>query len=238
MLLAMLVWLGISASEDDNQETQRMKQWRRLRLVAVLGLLSLLPCTAAHAQQTKSIGQVTALEGKGTVLRLGKFTPEPLALRKPVFQEDIIETDRASKVRIALTDATVISLGEQSRLELKQFSYDARQPMRSGRLAIAWGFFRAIFKEMISPSTVEVITPTAVAAIRGTDLMGEVTADSTAIVVLEGTVAVSNVRPMFPGLSTLTPGMGTTVKSEAPPSTPTRWSESRIEGLRRATALQ
>jgi hypothetical protein len=91
---------------------------------------------------------------------------------------------------------------------------------------------------MLSPSTVEVITPTAIAAIRGTDLMGEVTADSTAIVVLEGTVGVSNVRPMFRGLSTLTPGMGTTVKADEPPSTPTRWSESRIEGLRKATAVQ
>jgi hypothetical protein len=215
-----------------------MKQWWRLRLVALLGLLSLLPCAAADAQQPKSIGRVTALEGKVTVLRQGKFAPEPLTLRKPVFQEDIIETERASKVRITLSDATVISLGEQSRLELQQFSHDARQQTRSGRLAMAWGVFRAILKEMTSPSSMEVITPTAVAAIRGTDLMGEVTADSTAIVVLEGTVAISNVRPMLRGLSTLTPGMGTTVKADEPPSTPTRWSESRIEGLRRATALQ
>jgi hypothetical protein len=215
-----------------------MKQWWRLRLVALLGLLSLLPCVAADAQQPKSIGRVTALEGKVTVLRQGKFAPEPLTLQKPVFQEDIIETDRASKVRITLSDAMVISLGEQSRLELQQFSHDVRQQTRAGRLAIAWGVFRAILKDMTSPSGVEVITPTAVAAIRGTDLMGEVTADSAAIVVLEGTVAVSNVRPMVHGVSTLTPGMGTTVKAGEPPSTPTRWSESRIEGLRRATALQ
>jgi hypothetical protein len=215
-----------------------MEQGRRLCLVAVLGLLSVLPCAAAHAQQPKSIGRVTAIDGKVTVLRQGKFAPEPLTLQKPVFQEDIVETSRASKVRIALTDSTVISLGEQSRLELNRFAHDARQQTRSGRLAVTWGIFRAIFKGMLSPSTVEVITPTAVAAIRGTDLMGEVTADATAIVVLEGEVAVSNVRPMVRGLSTLTPGMGTTVRADEAPSTPTRWSESRIEGLRRATAIQ
>jgi hypothetical protein len=234
----MLALRDISAAEDDNKETQRMKQWWRRRLVAGMGLLSLLPWAAAHAQQPKSIGQVTALEGKVAVLRQGKFALEPLTLHKPVFQEDIIETDRTSKVRITLSDATVISLGEQSRLELRQFSQDARQQTRSGRLVMAWGFFRAILKEMTSPSTVEVITPTAVAAIRGTDLMGEVTADSSAIVVLEGTVAISNVHPMVRGLATLTPGMGTTVKGDEAPSTPTRWSESRIEGLRRATGLQ
>ena len=215
-----------------------MKAWWWLRLMAVVGLLSLLPVMTVDAQQPQSVGRVTALEGQVTVLHQGKFAPEPLTLQKPVFQEDIIETERASKVRITLSDATVISLGEQSRLELKQFSHDARQQTGSNRLAITWGVFRAILKEMTSPSSVEVVTPTAVAAIRGTDLMGEVTADSTAIVVLEGTVAVSNVRPMFPGVSTLTTGMGTTVKGDQPPSTPTRWSESRIEGLRRATALQ
>ena len=215
-----------------------MKQWWWLGLVAVLGLYRLIPSAAAHAQQPKSIGHVTALEGKVTVLRQGKFAPEPLTLQKAVFQEDIIETDRASKVRMTLSDATVISLGEQTRFEFKQFSHEAWQQTRSSRLAIAWGLFRAILKEMTSPSTVDVITPTAVAAIRGTDLMGEVIADSTAIVVLEGTVAVSNVRPMVLGVATLTAGMGTTVKGVEPPSTPTRWSESRIEGLRRATSLQ
>jgi FecR protein len=228
----------ISADRDDDKETQRMKQWWRLRLVAVLGLLSLLVGAAVHAQQTKSIGQVTAVEGKVTVLRQEKFAPEPLTLQQPVFQEDIIETHRASKVRVTLIDATVISLGEQSRLELRQFAYDARQRTRSGRLAIPWGFVRAIFKGMSSPSSVELITPTAVAAIRGTDLLGEVTTEATAIVVLEGTVAISNIRPKFRGLSTLTPGMGVTVRDDDPRSAPTRWSESRIEALRRATSLQ
>jgi len=215
-----------------------MKQWWWLSSVVVLGLYNLLPSVTAHAQQPKSIGRVTALEGKVSVLRQGKFAQEPLTLYKPVFQEDIIETDRVSKVRITLSDATVISLGEQSRFELKQFSHEAGQQTHSSRLVIAWGFFRAILKEITSPSTVEVITPTSVAAIRGTDLMGEATADSTAIVVLEGTVEVTNVRPMVSGLATLTPGMGTTVKGDEPPSAPTRWSESRVEGLRRATTLQ
>jgi ferric-dicitrate binding protein FerR (iron transport regulator) len=202
-----------------------------------LGLLSLLPGALAHAQETKSIGHVTALEGKATVLHQGTFAPQPLTLQQRVFQEDIIETAAASKVRITLSDDTVISLGAHSRLELKEFSHDVHRQMRSGRLAIAYGVFRAILKELASPSTMEVSTPTAVAAIRGTDLMGEVTVDSTAIVVLEGVVAITNVRPIFRGLSTLSPGMGVTVKGDEPPGAPTKWSESRIEGLRRATAL-
>jgi hypothetical protein len=206
--------------------------------LVVLGLLSPLPSAVGHAQDGKSIGQVTAVEGKVTALRQGKFAPEPLTLRRPVFREDIIETDRASKVRITLVDATVISLGEQSRLELMQFSYDPQQQRRAGRFAVALGVFRAILKELMPQSTFEVTTPTAIAAIRGTDLMGEVSPNSTAIVVLDGTVAVSNVRPSVADQAVLTPGMGTSVTSDQPPSAPTRWSESRIEALRRATTVR
>jgi hypothetical protein len=209
-----------------------------LCFMAILGLLSLLPSATAQAQDGRSIGQVTGLDGKVTVLPQGKFTPELLTLRRPVFREDIIETDRASKVHITLTDATVISLGEQSRLELSHFSQEARQQTRVGRFAITMGVFRAILKEMFPPSTFEVTTPTAIAAIRGTELMGEVSLNSTAIVVLDGTVAVSNIRPSLPEQVVLTPGMGTTVTSGQPPSAPTRWSESRIEALRGSTTLR
>ena len=68
--------------------------------------------------------------------------------------------------------------------------------------------------------------------------MGEVKPDSTAIVVLEGTVVISNARSAFRGLATLVEGTGSTVADDQPPSAPTKWSESRIEALRRATALR
>jgi hypothetical protein len=210
-------------------------QW----ILVGLSLLGMLPmASSAWPQPRGSIGRVTALEGQAKVLRQGQFAPEPMVLQKLVFQEDIIETGVASKVRITLTDATVISLGEQTRLELKQFLYNARQQTHIARFLISSGVFRATVKRLIPQSTFEAITPTAVAAIRGTDLMGEVTANSTAIVVLEGVVEISNVRPLFPGIATLTPGTGTTVTADQLPSPPTKWSESRIEALLKATTIQ
>jgi hypothetical protein len=201
----------------------------------VFGMFCMAP--GVWSQPQDSIGRVTAVEGRATVLHQGRFAPEAMTLQKPVFQEDIIETDVASKVRITLTDSTVISLGERSRLELKQFLYDPRQQTRTARFTIPSGVFRTVVKALIPQSTVEIITGIALAAVRGTDLMGEVSAESTAIVVLEGTVVVSNVRPRFNAVATLTPGMGTTVVDEQPPGAVTKWSESRIEALRRATTI-
>jgi hypothetical protein len=215
---------------------------RRLPLQWILVGLSLLSmllmASSAWPQSRESIGRVTAVEGQAKVLRQGQFAAEPLVLQKPVFQEDIIETEVASKVRITLTDATVISLGEQTRLELKQFLYDTRQQTHIVRLFISSGVFRATVKKLIPQSIFEAITPTAVAAIRGTDFMGEVTAISTAIVVLEGVVVTSNVRPLFRGIATLTTGTGITVPADQPPGTPTQWSQSRIEALFKATTIQ
>jgi FecR protein len=210
-------------------------QW----ILVGLSLLGTLPmASSAWSQPRGSIGRVTAVEGQAKVLRQGQFAAEPLVLQTLVFQEDIIETEVASKVRITLTDATVISLGEQTRLELKQFLYDTRQQTHIVRLFISSGVFRATVKTLIPQSIFEAITPTAVAAIRGTDLMGEVTANSTAIVVLEGVVVTSNVRLLFRGITTLTPGAGITVTADQPPGPPTQWSQSRIEALLKATTIQ
>ncbi len=209
-----------------------------LPLVGLMVVGLLLTTANIRAQPADSVGRVTAIEGRATILRQGRFVAEPLRPKTLVFPEDIIETEAASKVRITLADATVVSLGEQSRLEVTQFLYDARQQTRTTRLGITRGFFRAIINKLLPQSTFDMITPTAVAAIRGTDLMGEVTAESTSIVVLEGAVMISNVRTPFRDSATLTPGTGTTVAADQPPSAPTQWSEARIEALRRATAVQ
>jgi hypothetical protein len=214
---------------------------RAALLWLLMGLALLANCSAvsfAQPPQDVRIGRVTALEGRATVLRQGRFAAQPLAMHAAIFQEDLIQTDAASKIRIALVDDTVISLGPQSRLEMRQFVYAAGQPTRTARLAVPVGLFRAIIKKLWPQSTTEVITPTAIAAIRGTDFMGEVTAESTAIVVLEGTVIVSNVRATFRGLATLTEGLGVTVTADQPPPAPTRWSTARIEALRRATEVR
>jgi hypothetical protein len=210
-----------------------------LRSLSCLIIVSVLViASTAWPQLQNSIGRVPALEGQATVLRQGRFPPEPLALQRSVFEEDIVETGLASKVRITLTDTTVISLGEHSRLELRRFAHDARGQTQTAHLTVAVGIFRAIINKLVPSSTFEVTTPTAIAAIRGTDLMGEVTPNSTAIVALEGTVMVTNVRPDFRGLAILAEGAGTTVTANQPPTTPTQWSPSRIEALQQATTVR
>src|SRR5688500_5530659 len=108
--------MSAAYSEDNREETSLMRRPLRRSLVGLIFLSMLFMVFMAATtwpQAPESIGRITALEGQATVLRQGRFRAEPLALHTPLFEEDIIETAMASKLRITLTDTTVISLGER-----------------------------------------------------------------------------------------------------------------------------
>jgi len=157
--------------------------------------------------------------------------------QSPLYQEDTIETDVASKIKITFVDGTVLSLGEKGVLEITKFVYSPQRKTQISRLTIAVGLFRAVVEKLLPVAKFEVATTTTVAAIRGTDWMGEVKPDSTAMVVLKGKVAIANFYSDTRGHVTLTEGMGTTVNANQPPTTPNKWGEARINALMKATAL-
>ena len=67
--------------------------------------------------------------------------------------------------------------------------------------------------------------------------MAEVKPDATAVVVLEGQVAVRHARPDIGGTVVLTAGMGTDVRGNQTPTPPKQWGTAWVEALRQATTL-
>lgn len=215
-----------------------MQRFSRPWMLIVVVLLPLrLWGPDASAQPRDSVGRVTALAGSATVFHKDSLQPRPLALRSSLYQEDLIRTDAASKIGLTFLDGTVVNLGEATHLEITSYVYSPRDKTQTSLLSFPVGVLRAIVKQVFPRSTFEVTTATAVAAIRGTDWMGEVKADSTAIVVLQGKVAVAHARRGITGEVTLTEGMGTTVQADQPPSAPTQWGQARVNALLQATSL-
>jgi hypothetical protein len=216
-----------------------MKRWLWLSLLVVLVVVQVLMAKLpAEAQQGESVGKVTALEGRATVQHNGGSAPQAVRLQGPVYQQDVVRTEAASKLQLTFVDGTVVSLGEQSTLQITRFVYSPPKQTQNALVTISVGVFRAIVKTLSPESTFEINTPTAIAAIRGTDIMGEVGGDATAIVVLDGTVALFNAQTVFRGIVALTPGLGSTVRNDRPPTPPTKWAEERIELLQRATTIR
>jgi hypothetical protein len=195
-----------------------------------------LAATAVLAQQPDSIGQVVALTGQAVVQHRAGTSAEPLTMQSRLYQDDLIHTQTASKVRLALVDGTTLVLGEQSTLHLTEFVYAPGQSRKS-LMTMVQGVFKLVISTVLPRSTFEVHTTSAVAAVRGTEWLGQVTRDATAILVLEGEVAVSHARPAVAGTVLLTAGTGTDVVGQQPPTPPKPWGEARIRALVAATTL-
>jgi hypothetical protein len=165
---------------------------------------------------------VLAVRGD-VVAEAAQAPPRPLAAGARLDLGDTI-VSRAGKAKIALNDGTVISVGENSRIRLADF---ASAPTRGKvRMHLIAGVAR--FTAKIAPGgSFEVETETAIAAVRGTDWVMDVTPGQTAVAVVDGAVAVSS-RNGAPATVVLdTPQQGTDVRRGAPPTPPRPWGAQR-----------
>jgi hypothetical protein len=115
----------------------------------------------------ESIGRVETLSGTSTATRVSGETVE-LAKGDPVFQGDVIETAGDSTLGIRLEDGTLASMSSQSRLVLNEFVYETGGSDNWMLVNLVEGAF-AFLTGAIAPSGgMEITTPVAVMAIRGT----------------------------------------------------------------------
>jgi hypothetical protein len=212
-----------------------MKQLRNMIGLICWGLIWC--ATLTEAQQLTPIGRVTALEGVVVRHHPDSSQAERLHLQSFVHQEDRIQTMAASRVKLVLVDDTVLTLGPESSLRLTEYVYTPSSQHRKSVLQAFVGVFRIAVQKVLPEGVFEVHTSNAVAAIRGTEWMAEVKPETTAVVVLEGQVAVRHARPDIGGAVVLTTGEGTDVRGNQAPTPPKTWGTARVEALRQATTL-
>jgi hypothetical protein len=170
---------------------------------------------------------VEALVGTAVVTRHATGAAGPLAVGAELFEGDRIRTETGARLRLTLRDGSVLTCGEATGLTLDRALYAREQDSQNYLLRVSFGIVRAVVELLAARSTFEMHTNTAVISARGTEWIAEVQRDATAIVSLEGEIAVRNVDPGVLGEVTLGPGEGVTVEAEAPPPAPTVWGDAR-----------
>ena len=148
-----------------------------------------------------------------------------------LFLNDQLITGPAGGARILLLDASTLTLGPDSRLQLDKFLYDPARAaqntllvrIRSGRFKYSSGAIAG------SGGAVRLILPNAVAAVRGTQLAGQIAADGTARLLLSGAVSVSGQQgaPVWLTRS----GWGVTVDAGGQIGQPSLFAEAEQEAL-------
>ena len=204
-------------------------------LALLAGLVGSSPADVAGVEP---VGIVESIEGEPTVIRADAEEAKPLSLHAPGHLQDIVETDEDSLVAITFVDDTTITLGEDTSIEINEYLYDAGAEKRSARFTVSEGIIKVAVRTILPDSQFEVQTSTTVASVRATVWVSETRSDRTALVALEGSVAVRSADPGIAGEVVLESGEGVEVGMGQAPATKGRWRQGRIAEFKRRTTIE
>jgi FecR protein len=145
-----------------------MGRWGGAGLAWLVLAVHLFPA-AALAQSTKA-GIVTTLEGHVTAVR--SVSPQPVALKfkDDVYLHDRVVTGDQSFARLLLGGKAVISIRERSAVTITEIPGRSIVDIESGKIALSVARDRMVPGEVIN-----IKTPNAVAGVRGTVVVAQVT---------------------------------------------------------------
>jgi hypothetical protein len=141
------------------------------------------PRVPAGAQ---TAGKVTAAIPKDYILRGGQQADGKVG--DDVCWNDQVRTEPRGRVRMVLTDGSILNLGSDSQLRIVQHNAQSQQT----QLEMRYGRLRAQVVKLSRPdSRFEIRTNTAICGVLGTDFYIEATEKSTRVVVFQGVVRVT-----------------------------------------------
>ena len=126
--------------------------------------------TVAAAQAEESAGVVTTINGDATLIRaVAAARPVSLKMRDEIFVRDRIDTQQHSLVRVLLGGKALITVRELSVLTVTEEAGRVTVDLVSGKIGVA------VVKGRMRPGEViEIRSPNATAAVRGTVFVVEV----------------------------------------------------------------
>jgi hypothetical protein len=155
--------------------------------LVTVGVVMLAAPFCSLAQER--IGIVTNVEGTATVARVALVQDRQLQFKDDVYVHDRIRTGERSLVRVLLGGKATVTARERSVLTITEMPGVATVELGEGRISVA------VSKGMMKPGeVVQIKTPNAITAIRGTVVVAEVVPGATVkstITVLRGLVDVT-----------------------------------------------
>ncbi len=142
----------------------------RIRLtsaaVALLGLLFEFSLAAPHAAEPETVGNFTAVQGQVQMSRAGTGQPVSVKLADTVASKAMIETLDSSRAKALFLDESMLAIGEYSKIQVQEQTYDPRRGKRSMVFHLLEGKARALVTKTFpgAGSRFEIRTSSAVAA--------------------------------------------------------------------------
>ena len=147
----------------------------RIGLVGVM-LVSLLAAGAGQAAGQEVLGVLTASQGEVSISRPspppGRVLAVRAGVREQLFAGDVVKTGADALAKLLLRDDSLITLGEDSELEVTEALFEPAASKRSTTVKLLHGVARAVIPPVDSPnpdSRFTIETRTAVVGVRGSE---------------------------------------------------------------------
>lgn len=195
---------------------------RQSQNIIVLFIVALFMITLTPAlSRGEVVATLTFVRGKVDVLEKGEVRALPVKKGAKLNVGDIVRTKSRSRAQISFVDGSKVNMAQKSRVEIKAFSYNKEKKERKSILRTFRGKLRALIPKFFlgDNSKFEIETPTAVAAVRGTDFFSIVKKMplESEIMVVKGKVLVRNIDKSIVEEILLTPGKASKVGKGRPP---------------------
>ncbi|MFQ5895935.1 MAG: FecR domain-containing protein, partial [Nitrospinota bacterium] len=143
--------------------------------------------------QPNDIGIYKSLQGDVRVRPAGARDAiriaEPVLF--PVLFKDLDKTALGALLELEFDDLSVLTIGEETVLEINEMVYNPETQERSVVMKLTLGGLRVLASKVEGKSRFQVVTPTAVIGVRGTDFIIVVDGQGrTRVIVLDGLVGV------------------------------------------------
>jgi ferric-dicitrate binding protein FerR (iron transport regulator) len=202
----------MTALDENKRNRFRIRRW--LLRNGALALPFILSLRSARA--VERVGSVEDVTGEAFAESgSGHRTLDKAA---PVFLSEEVMTGVASRLGMRLGRNTTVRLGEQVRLKIDRYLVDA-----GGEMTLSSG--PLLFDGQPHRAGVQILSPFALIAVRGTRFFAGPSNDRFGVFVLRGLVTVAAAGQQV----TLREGEGTDIVAPGTPPTPVkRWAPARI----------
>lgn len=158
-------------------------------MILAAGASAVLPLSRP-AFADAAVGSVVGLVGQCTVTRGGRAVA--LNLGDAVTLADTVDVPADGKVKLRMSDGTIVSLASGTRMTVAAYQTDAAGGRQNAQLSLGQGLLRAVVAPVERPAAFEVSTAVGTAAVRSTDWFIEAKPGSTQVGVLTGSVVLSS----------------------------------------------
>jgi hypothetical protein len=201
-----------------------------LSLAVLLSLALVIPPDIA-SQAGQRAGQVSRLIPAVSLQRGAQRLAA--AEQTPVFWEDVVNTQRNARARIALDDGSLLNVGAESSLRVSKHDPGAQQT----QLELTYGRVRSRAVRLARPDgKFEVRTPAGVAGVVGTDFYLAFLSGLLQLIVFEGIVRFCNLQGQCVEVGA---GQTSTIRnSQSPPDPPVLATALQLTEAARSTDIQ